>query len=176
MNCCKNYETSFGCYIGHIFAGAFGYADDILILSPSKYATEKMLMICESYSDMYKVSFNANKTKLLYFDGDDDVCTGASLVFQGKSLPVTSHDKHLGIIIGKRSHETNIDACVNNFSTRVDAIVNDFSKVDPHIRYQLFKTYCMSLYGCVLWDLSNPYVNHFYIAWRKAIRKLLHTL
>ena len=31
----------------------------------------------------------------------------------------------------------------------------------------------MSLYGCVLWDLSSPHVDAFYVAWRKCIRRLL---
>ena len=31
----------------------------------------------------------------------------------------------------------------------------------------------MSLYGCVLWDLSSSNVNQFYVSWRKCIRQLI---
>ena len=49
-------------------------------------------------------------------------------------------------------------------------IMAQFSKIFPDIRYQLFKTYCMPLYGCQLWDFSQKDVEYFYTAWRKAIR------
>ena len=35
------------------------------------------------------------------------------------------------------------------------------------------KTYCMSLYGCPLWDLEGKHIQRFYVAWRKGLRKLL---
>ena len=37
----------------------------------------------------------------------------------------------------------------------------------------LFHQFCMSLYGCVLWDLSSKYIETFYVKWRKAIRQLM---
>ena len=45
-----------------------------------------------------------------------------------------------------------------------------FSKAFPDIRYKLFKTFCVSLYGCQLWDLSSKEVQSFYTSWRKAVR------
>ena len=41
------------------------------------------------------------------------------------------------------------------------------------VKYKLLKTYCMSLYGCVLWDLGSKSMSDFYVTWRKSIRKLL---
>ena len=35
------------------------------------------------------------------------------------------------------------------------------------------KLTCFVLYGSVLWDISGRSVNSFYVAWRKAVRKLL---
>ena len=34
------------------------------------------------------------------------------------------------------------------------------------------KTYCMSLYGCPLWELDGKNIEKFYVAWRKGIRRL----
>ena len=33
-------------------------------------------------------------------------------------------------------------------------------------------SYCMSLYGCELWNYNSRYINDIYVAWRKVIRKL----
>ena len=41
------------------------------------------------------------------------------------------------------------------------------------VKYKFFKTYCMSLYGCALWDLDSSFISKFYVSWRKGIRKLL---
>ena len=41
----KLQQAGLGCHIGHLFAGAFGYANDATLLSPAKYALLKMLNI-----------------------------------------------------------------------------------------------------------------------------------
>ena len=42
------------------------------------------------------------------------------------------------------------------------------------VKYKLFKSFCMSLYGCVLWDFDSESINRFYVTWRKAIRRLFN--
>ena len=34
--------------------------------------------------------------------------------------------------------------------------------------------YCMSLYGCELWNYNSRYINDIYVAWRKVIMKLFN--
>jgi hypothetical protein len=41
------------------------------------------------------------------------------------------------------------------------------------INYDLFKTFCMPLYGVQLWDFSSASVNKFIVAWIKCIHRLL---
>ena len=41
------------------------------------------------------------------------------------------------------------------------------------VKYRLFKTYCLSLYGCVLWEFSCDVVNKFYVCWRKCMSQLI---
>ena len=43
-------------------AGAFGYADDIALVSPSIYGLKKMIFICESYAQDYHITFNPVKS------------------------------------------------------------------------------------------------------------------
>ena len=38
-----------GCHVGLTYAGDFGYADDIALVSPSIYSLKKMISICEPY-------------------------------------------------------------------------------------------------------------------------------
>jgi len=86
---------------------------------------------------------------------------------------MSARDQHLGTMIGQGAHVYNIDSCIADLIKRSQATASIFSKVDPCIRYNLFKTYCMSLYGCVLWDFSSDHVKDIYTSWRKSIRSLL---
>jgi len=53
-------------------------------------------------------------------------------------------------------------------------MVKSHFKYLPHdIMYMLFKTYCMPLYGCPLWDYSTKTIDKFYVSWRKSIRYIL---
>jgi hypothetical protein len=56
-----------GCYWGSLFAGAFCYADDIVLLAPCASALRTMLDICSSYAVSHGLEFNANKTQLICF-------------------------------------------------------------------------------------------------------------
>ena len=40
----------------------------------------------------------------------------------------------------------------------------------PEVLYSLFQNYCMSLYGCQLWDYSNESVlASVFVTWRKCV-------
>ncbi len=56
-----------GCYIGHLFAGAFGYADDITLLAPTRSSMTRLLCIAQNFSAEYKLMFNSSKSKLIIF-------------------------------------------------------------------------------------------------------------
>ena len=47
-----------GCFVGPTYVGAFGYADDISLISPSLYAMKNMISICDSYASRYHITFN----------------------------------------------------------------------------------------------------------------------
>ena len=38
--------------------------------------------------------------------------------------------------------------------------------------HKLHTTYCMSLYGCEIWNYNSRYIDEMFIAWRKIMRKL----
>ena len=53
-----------------MFLGALGYADDIVIMSPSIRGLNEMIRVCESYADEYSLLFNEQKTVAIKF-GDN---------------------------------------------------------------------------------------------------------
>ena len=43
-------ESRSGCQIGDLYAGVFWYADDLLLISPSRSGLQEMLSIAENYA------------------------------------------------------------------------------------------------------------------------------
>jgi len=168
--------SGFGCYIGRKFVGAFSYADDIVLLCPSKYAMQKLLSICSKFSNSHKITFNPDKTKLMYssFENDSITVDHIRITFEGKTLNMSKTEKHLGNLIGFNANRLNILNCIYDLNRRVNSLVYHFHNSHPKVIYFLFKTYCMSLYGSVLWDYANRHSNLIYTAWRKAIRKIFN--
>ncbi|CAL4163386.1 unnamed protein product, partial [Meganyctiphanes norvegica] len=56
-------RNGIGCFIGHHFVGALGYADDIILLCPTFSGLKKMIKICEEYAEEHSILFNGNKSK-----------------------------------------------------------------------------------------------------------------
>ena len=42
--------------------------------------------------------------------------------------------------------------------------------LDSFSLHKLHSTYCMSLYGCELFNYNSNYISELYVAWRKVIR------
>ena len=45
-------KSGVGFHLGGVFCGVAGYADDLLLLAPSRSAMEQMLQICEEYAEV----------------------------------------------------------------------------------------------------------------------------
>ena len=61
---------------------------------------------------------------------------------------------------------------VTDLQRKVNVLMCNFKFTNSDVLNCLFKTYCMPLYGSVLWDLTDTNCERFYTAWRKAIRRV----
>ena len=53
--------SGFGCKINHLYYGMLGYADDCCLLTPSRWALQKMLDICNVYFKEHGIKISVNK-------------------------------------------------------------------------------------------------------------------
>ena len=170
---CRLKRSGYGCYIGNMFCGALGYADDVIIMAPTVTATKQMLNICADYGIEYNVLFNPDKTKCIHINNLK--CNIVMNVqFMGKPIETVNYDNHLGFPIGNVNQQDVISHAVNQFTVKVNMVVSHFKHLRYDIMYKMFKTYCMPLYGCPLWDYTGKSMNKFYVAWRKSIRRLFN--
>ncbi len=168
---CKLASSKAGCHIGSTFCGALGYADDIVLLSPSLIDTKILLGICSEFAIEFDVMFNPSKSKLLLFGGINVPPGGVT--FMGGDIDVVQHDNHLGNPIGHNSDAVCIDRAISDLYAKTNMIMCHFSYCSYQIKYQLFRTFCMPLYGCTLWNFTGNNINRFYTAWRKCVRRII---
>lgn len=161
-------HSGVGCYLGNTFAGALGYADDIILLAPTQFAMRKMLSICEEFSREYGLLFNSDKSKIIVFG------TEVQPVFHlnGKNIDVVKNESHLGNIFGYNSNQKQIEKSVKDLYKNFNILMAQFSHVSMAVKYKLFRSFCMSVYGAALWNFESRNCESFYVAWRKCIKRL----
>ena len=60
-------KKGIGCKIGVHFIGALAYADDVILLCPSRKGLQEMIDVCEYFGDDFCVNFKAKKTQCFMF-------------------------------------------------------------------------------------------------------------
>ena len=168
-------SCGFGCYIGQSFVGALGYADDIVLLAPTRYSLSRLLKECELFSEEYLLTFNANKSNYIVFPhAGDNVST--NITFMNNQIASSDSSTHLGNVIGPNISTKRVEASIADVDRKINVLLSSFHNVSTNCLYKIFISICMSLYGCQLWDVSHRYTNNFFVSWRKAIRRMLNCL
>lgn len=145
-------KTGVGCYINNIFTGAFGYADDITLLTPTKASLKIFLKVCSKFSHEYDVVFNPDKSVLIVFGSDDD----DSIYFDN----VLINTNHFGISlghIGSNSVNRNIKKCKNEMIIKTNVIMNKFGHSSAFTKLLLFKHFLHSLLWFKFMGFSKCY-------------------
>ena len=164
-------SNGIGCHMGNQFVGALGYADDIILLSPTVAGLKKMISICEEYAKEHSIMFNGSKSKYLVFGNykynpnikvnDENVSRCDSALYLGHLL----HTKNTTNEI--------IDHAIKEFKKSYYGFISKFESCYNSTKNKLFHQYCCSMYGSQLWDKTGTTIENMYTQWRKAHRQVL---
>ena len=95
-------NSGLGCHISNLLLGALGYADDIILLAPTRQALQKMLKICEEFACTHSMQFITDpnptwsKTKCMFFSLKKLGVVSEPVILNGDPLPWVDTAKHLG--------------------------------------------------------------------------------
>ena len=124
-----------GCYWRDLFAGAFCYANDIVLLAPCASALRVMLNICCSYASTHGLKFNPEKSQLICFRLRHTHPCSATIKFHDTTLPYSNEVTHLGHVLSYNLDDTpDIVRAVRDINRRVNSILctfNAFCEVLP---------------------------------------------
>ena len=167
-----------GCHIAGAWVGATCYADDLLLLAPTRSAMEAMLKVCENYALEHNIAFSTNenpaksKTKCMYICGDINQRNyPAALKLNGKDLPFVVNATHLG-------HELSQDGMMKldmkikraKFIDKSTEIRETFGFADPVQILAAVNTYCGDHYGSMLWDLYSEGAGQYFRCWNTCAK------
>ena len=165
-------RTSVGCYWDKIFVGAIAYADDITLLAPTPSALRKLLVVCETSGSSLMLKFNPDKTQCIRFGRrSSELCD--AFKFCGKFIKCEKSVSHLGHVLQENlQDDLDIQRCRSDFIKRANCILHRFAFCTPEVLSYLLRCYCMSFYGCAIWDLSSPSIKSLDVCMNKVLRRI----
>ena len=106
-----------------------------------------MLDACKQYADDVNLTFNASKTKNMYFDYTCSTNIFNNIVFMHEPIEFVSKIQLLGINISTDIYYRHISDTVRHFYCRSNEVLFDISSISCDVKSNLMPTYCLDLYG-----------------------------
>ena len=83
-------------------------------------------------------------------------------------INVTTVCKHLGHYIGQDAESILYKDSIDNLIINVNVILSLFSNAHTTVKYCLIQSYCMYMYGAVLWNFNSVGFNKVCTTWGKC--------
>ena len=166
-----------GCHVGGVWVGAAGYADDLILLAPSRTAMVRMLSVCEQYAERHNLLFstdpnpNKSKSKCVYMCGHQDPVYPLPVQLCGQDLPWVQHALHLGHELHQlctMEYDANIKRA--QFIESAMDIQETFKFARPQEIIKAVDVYAGHWYGSMLWDLYGEKVGQLCRSWNTSVK------
>jgi len=165
-------DSGYGCHIGQQYVGTLGYADDVILLSPTPFALRNMLRVCEEFGEEYCITFNAKKSECILF-GDRSTSDPPDMFLGGNKLRWESHVTHLGHVLKYDLSEIDdINSKRGDMFGRTNLLSVNFSASTSEVINNIFNTQCAHMYGVSAWNLRDRSIPLYSTAWNRCVRRI----
>ena len=160
-----------GCQIGGRPTAIFIYADDIILLSPTRGGMQQLLNISYEFVNEIGLMFNMGKCKIILYGTFYNMIP---LHINGENLNVVENEEHLGHLLGSSNILLDLSNSISDMKCKANCIVREFNHLCTESKRTMFTANCMSLYGCQLIDLNSSQLVTLNVEWRKSIRYIFN--
>ena len=108
------------------------YADDIVLLCPTKEGLRQMIEICEKYAIGHDILFNGKKSQLLVFG--DSSSYEINVTVNGEPVPVLDKALHLGNLISTSNTFECLDYGITKFNSSFNYFMSTFGKCQKFVK------------------------------------------
>ena len=171
-------DLKLGCYVGGVWMGATGYADDLLLLAPVRSVLAEMVRVCEEYGRQHNMVFSTDpvpsksKTKCMFFCGHRNVVRYPDQIqLDGKILPWVVTAEHLGHTLhqsGSMDHDCKVHRA--QFIQKTVEVREQFSFASPDVVLKAVQVYCSDSYGSMLWNLRSSSAESYFKCWNTCVK------
>ena len=168
-------QCGYGCYVIQICIVCLFFADDIVLLSPSRYGLQKLLDICASYCKKFCLDFNVKKSKVMVVGALQNDITVSPLLLNNEPMGFVNQYKYLGMdICAGKSLSFLAENTIRSFHRAANAILYSPVKPNERVLMKLLYTNCVPIvtYGCAVRVFSSADMNRCHVAVNNAIRKI----
>ena len=167
-----------GAHVAGLFMGAVCYADDVLLIAPTRSAMQRMLAELEAFAAESNIAFSTDptpaksKTKCIYVVGNKrHLAKPSPLMLCGRELPYVSHADHLGNMLTEKG-DMEQDAVIKRakFINSSVEIREVFKFAAPAEVVKSLKIHSNSFYGSCLWNLDGDKAKQVYTAWNTSVK------
>ena len=173
-------KLNIGCRLGTVKSNIIAYADDIVLLSPTRDGLKSLLLEAYKEASCMDLEFNFEKTKVIKFNSyirKSDGLLNKPLVIDDHSIHFVSTFKYLGYVIADNlNNNEDIARVKSKFYSEFNYVLRKFHFTNKEVKLFLFKQYCLQFYGSELWFgplKSKQALKQFGIGYHKAIKKIL---
>ena len=169
-------KASIGCIVNGTRINHMLYADDSNILAPSPSGLQKLLDICFKYCSQHEIKFNIKKSQCMCFRPKSMKFLKTRHVYLGgHKLDFVDCKKYLGCFINENLCDDNdIKRLMRSVYTRGNILIKKFRFCTEEVKAKLFKSYCSSFYGCVLWSSFTDMCYHkLVVAYKQVFRNFI---
>ncbi len=172
-------EMSVGCNLAAIRHNIQGYADDITLLTPSAGSLQILIDKLSIKIEALCLTLNDKKSVCMIFESNrrEKQLNSPEFFISGNKLKIVKSIKYLGVVLtNDLSNKEDIRRCELSFLKQFYCIFRKFHFVDRNVFSFLFRSYCMSFYGCELWDNTLHAAcdyNSFAVNYHKSIKKFM---
>ena len=167
-------NSGYGCHVIEVCIASIFFADDVVLLSPSRFGLQRLLNICVSYCKTYCLDFNAKKSKVMVVGKglNTDFCP---LSLNDTPLEFVSQYKYLGVTFqaAKQLCFSSIGV-VRSFHRAANAILCSRVKPNQSVLMKLLYANCVPIitYACAVREFSASEMYRCHVAVNNAIRKI----
>ena len=169
-------NSKYGCTFGGCSVNNLSHADDMVILSPSETALQKLLDICSVYSEKHDIVYNVKKSVCMVINSTKYKITNLPRVdLAGVLLEYVERYKYVGMIIHVRNYDYDMTRQLRSIILRTNVLLGTFSRSSIKDKLHLFQSYCTNLYCSHLWHIyTKTQLNKLRITYNNALRRLFN--
>ena len=150
-------RSGYGAYVIQACISCIFFADDIVLLSPSRHGLQELLDICVSYCTKFCLDFNVKKSKVMIV-GVNSNSDLFPLYLGGAPLEFVPDFKYLGVHLYANRTGLSFSATttIRSFHRAANSILNGSVKPHSNILLKLLYSNCVPIltYACTVKDFS----------------------